>query len=86
MLALSQKQARKLALYRSAARRIASTTRSMSMKTKALGTYHGAVTRARIETARTAVRTTATRCTRKGRQLAEYVTGFAQGLLRSPNA
>ncbi len=54
--------------------------------TKHLGARHGAAVRARIETAKTRTRVTATRCVEQGKQVAGYFAGFAQGLLRSPNA
>jgi hypothetical protein len=55
------------------------------MKTKQIGTQHGERARAKIEKAKNVVRNKSAQCVEHGKQVAGYLAGFAQGLLRSPN-
>ena len=55
------------------------------METKELGTRHGAATRAKIETAKRLAHGVADRRVQNLKQVAGYLAGFAQGLVRSGN-
>ena len=54
------------------------------METKQIGTQHGERARAKIEKAKNVVRSKSAQCVEHGKQVAGYLAGFAQGLLRSP--
>ena len=55
------------------------------MDTKTIGTQHGAAARAKLEAAKCRAQSVSGRCVQAGKQVAGYLAGFAQGLLR-PNA
>ena len=55
------------------------------METKDLGTLHGAAARAKIESAKRLAQSVADRRVHNLKQVAGYLAGFAQGLVRSGN-
>ena len=56
------------------------------MNRKILGTLHGAAARAMLATARIRAQRVTGCCVQSLQQAAGYLAGFAQGLLRAPNA